>query len=254
MLPYFPQPSLRVGPIDFHLFGFLVVMGAFVGLEIARRRAAQAGLERARIDAVFGWVLVFGFVGGHVFDELLYEPARALAHPLSLLRIWDGLGSFGGFAGAIVGATLFAWRRGFDGRALPYLDTIAYAFPFAWLLGRIGCAFAYDHPGAPTRWILGQRYVDGVVRHNLGLEEAMLTIALVALFSWLGRRPRAPGYFVGMLALLYAPVRFSLDMLRVGDARYFGATPAQYGAVVLGLIGAALLARTRVRPARPLTT
>jgi phosphatidylglycerol:prolipoprotein diacylglycerol transferase len=250
MLPYFPQPTLHLGPLTIHAFGVLVAIAVLFGAWIARHRALRAGLDPARLESLLSWVLAFGFIGGHVLDELFYEPAHVLADPLSLLRIWEGLGSFGGFAGAVLGALLFAWRRGFEGRAWAYLDAVAYAFPFGWIFGRLGCTVAYDHPGIPTKLFFGQEYSDHVVRHNLGLEEAVLTLVLALVFFRLGRKPRPDGYFVGMLALLYAPVRFLLDTLRIADARYFGATPAQYGAVLLGLVGVALLVRAHGRAPR----
>ncbi len=251
MLPYFAQPTLHLGPLTIHAFGVLVAMAVLAAAWIARRRARRAGLDLSRLESLLSWVLAGGFIGGHVLDELLYEPARVLADPLSLLRIWDGLGSFGGFAGAVLGALLFAWKRGFDGQAWPYLDAVAYSFPFGWILGRLGCTVAYDHPGTPTKLFFGQEFSDGVVRHNLGLEEAALTLVLAAVFYRLGRTPRAEGYFVGMLALLYAPVRFLLDTLRVADARYLGATPAQFGAVLLAMAGLAVLAHAHARTPRP---
>jgi phosphatidylglycerol:prolipoprotein diacylglycerol transferase len=89
--------------------------------------------------------------------------------------------------------------------------------------------------------VLGERYVDGVVRHNLGLEEALFIAVVAALFHVLGRKARPAGFFVGLLAMLYAPVRFGLDTLRIDDARYFGWTPAQYGAACLLLVGLAVI-------------
>ena len=112
-------------------------------------------------------------------------------------------------------------------------------------LGRLGCFVAYDHPGRPTGFVLGQMYKDGVVRHNLGLEEALYTVAIAVLFHSLGRKPRFPGFFLGLFLLLYAPFRFGVDFLRIIDVRYYGLTPGQYGCIALALTGAAILARRR---------
>jgi phosphatidylglycerol:prolipoprotein diacylglycerol transferase len=123
-----------------------------------------------------------------------------------------------------------------------YLDLIAYAFPFAWVFGRAGCTVAFDHPGYATTFFLAERYTDGVVRHNLGLDEALLTIPLVILFWLLGRgKAHLPGFFVGLIAVVYAPIRFLLDTLRWDDARYFGFTPGQYSSIALLVLGAVVL-------------
>ena len=88
-------------------------------------------------------------------------------------------------------------------------------------------------------------YTDHVVRHNLGLDEALYTILIAALFHRLGRRRRPAGYFVALLAVVYAPVRFLFDFLRKSDVdvRYGGLTPAQWGALALIVVGVILLRR-----------
>jgi len=242
MLPYLEPPRLVIGSRSLHLFGFLVGVGVALGIQLAMKRARDVGLRETVMRWTLFWVTVGGFVGAHVLDLLVYEPRAVLADPGKLLRIWESLGSFGGFAGATF-ATLSYFAVAKVERRIEYVDVLAFAFPVSWFLGRLGCAFAYDHVGRPTAFFLGQRYADGVVRHNLGLEEALFTAGLVATFFVLGRKPRAKGFFMGTMMLAYAPFRFFLDTLRIDDARYHGFTPAQYGTVVVGLVGAALLFR-----------
>ena len=159
--------------------------------------------------------------------------------------MWESLSSFGGFLGGTIGALYFLRRHAAPGSVWKYVDSFAYAFPFAWVLGRMGCFVAFDHPGRPTEFMLGQAYKDGIVRHNLGLEEAIYTLFIAALFHLLGRRPRFPGFFLGLFMLLYAPFRFGVDFLRIVDVRYGGLTPAQYGTIALALGGAAILVARR---------
>lgn len=242
MLPYIAQPSIKLGPLPLHAFGALVAVAVVVGTKFSRMRAQRVGLDPKHVEGMLTWVLVGGFVGGHVLDLLFYEPHEVLAHPLKLLKIWDGLGSFGGFVGAILGATAYVRHKKLE-HAFRYVDAIAYGFPFGWIFGRLGCFLAFDHPGRPSTFFLAEVYRDGVSRHNLGLEEALLTVVLAAFFFVAERRKDRPtGWFVGWLALLYAPMRFLLDSLRIGDTRYLGLTPAQYGSIALGLFGAAMIA------------
>jgi phosphatidylglycerol:prolipoprotein diacylglycerol transferase len=196
MIPYFSQPDLRVGPLTIHAFGVLVACAVLVGAEIVRRRAAVQGVSDGAIQRFLSWVLVGGFVGAHLVDRLIYFPRETLADPLSLLRFWESLSSFGGFVGGSLGAALFLRRHTARGSAWLYIDSFAYAFPFGWILGRAGCFVAYDHPGRATTFVLGQAYKDGVVRHNLGLDEAIYTVLIAVLFFVLGRRPSPPGFFL----------------------------------------------------------
>jgi phosphatidylglycerol:prolipoprotein diacylglycerol transferase len=244
VIPHIDQPTLHLGPITIHAFGVLVALAMIVGMRFVRRRAAADGLDPFVADRLVTWVLVAGFIGAHLVDRFVYYWGETLADPISILRFWEGLSSFGGFLGAIVGALLFFRRE----RALPrwrLLDCVAYGFPFGWIFGRLGCTLAFDHPGSPTRFFLGEVYTDGVVRHNLGLYEALYTVLIAALFHRLGRTGRPAGFYVAALAIVYAPVRFLFDFLRKNDIRYGGLTPGQWGALALIVAGVVLLRRAQ---------
>jgi phosphatidylglycerol:prolipoprotein diacylglycerol transferase len=243
MIPYFAQPHLQLGPFTIHAFGVLVACAVLIGMRIVRRRAATLGIPQPAVERFLAWVLVGGFAGAHLVDRLVYFPGETMRDPLSLFRFWESLSSFGGFVGGTIGALLFFRRQAAPGSAWKYVDSFAYAFPFGWILGRTGCFVAFDHPGRPTTFVLGQMYRDGVVRHNLGLEEAIYTALIAVLFAALGRRPRPPGFFLGLFLVLYAPFRFAADFLRIIDVRYFGLTPGQYGCIVLLVVGASIIVR-----------
>jgi phosphatidylglycerol:prolipoprotein diacylglycerol transferase len=247
VIPHIEQPTLHVGPITIHAFGVLVAIAMIVGLRFVRRRAAADGLDPMIADRLVTWVLVGGFIGAHLVDRFVYYWHETLLDPISILRFWEGLSSFGGFIGAIVGAVVF-FRRHAQLPRWRYLDCVAYGFPFGWIFGRLGCTLAFDHPGSQTSFFLGEVYTDGYVRHNLGLYEALYTVLIAALFFRLGRAGRRPpGYFVAMLAIVYAPVRFLFDFLRKNDIRYGGLTPGQWGALALIVVGVVLLRRAQRR-------
>ena len=245
MIPYFEEPAFPIGPFTVSLFSVFVALAVIVGIVVLRRRAGSEGLDPAIAERLVWWTLAGGFVGAHLVDRLAYFPGDTLRDPLSLLRVWAGMSAFGGFLGGIAGIVLFRLRVDLRPHTWRYVDSIAYAFPFGWILGRLGCFVAFDHPGKPTDFFLGQTYQDLVVRHNLGLEEAIYTVFVAALFFVLGRRRRRPGFFTGLLAVAYAPMRFLLDYLRIGDARYLGFTPGQWGSIPLLLAGVAILVCSR---------
>lgn len=273
-IPFF---ELEVTTLRLPLFGdlpvdpwaTLVCIGFVVGLEIARWRGLKLGLEaRDVVDGAVFTVLT-GFVVAHFYTVLFYFPERlSTDEPLwglmdprgngvwSLLRVWEGFASTGGFIGAVIGAWLF-YKVIRPLPALRHADVIAFGFPFGWFFGRLGCGVVHDHIGALTTFPLAMafppdHYAAGV-RHELGLYEAALMIPVMAAFAWLGRRDRPPGFFLGLFVVFYAPIRFALDFLRntdlsAQDARYAGLTPAQYGMIVLFLAGLALLASLRRGP------
>ena len=170
--------------------------------------------------------------------------------------VWTSLSSYGGFFGAVLGGFYWKWRRG-GLPMFPVLDQIAFGLPLGWFFGRMGCFVVHDHPGRITDFFLAVDNFpyDGVTgpRHDLGLYEVFWSMIVVPLFLWLDKKPRPHGFFVGMIAVLYAPVRFGLDYLREADKTWAGGlTAAQYSSFLTLALGAYAFWLTYKRPPKSL--
>lgn len=248
MFPYVPEPSWRVFGQTISAFQVLVFAAVVVGYEIASRRAARLGWDRDVFVSAALWAVVLGFVGSHVFDTLLYEREALKRDPLVLLEVWGTMSSYGGLIGGVLGGILavrlkrLSWHQ-----VLSFFDIAAFAFSFAWIFGRTGCALAHDHVGIETSSALAVRFPAGP-RYDLGLLELFWTIAICAIFLWLDRKPRPTGFFLAAFLVLYGPVRFALDKLRVGDERYLGWTPGQYASIAAVVAGIVVLVRLKNQP------
>jgi phosphatidylglycerol---prolipoprotein diacylglyceryl transferase len=268
MVPYFSQPEIHLfGRITLHAYWALVALAVIVGWVMTIARCRRTGLNPTACNHLLVYVVFAGFVVAHLYSVLAYFPGEVLKDPLILLKFWKDLSSFGGIVGGVFGLWLFFRVKGkrvdADDR-LRYLDAIAYVFPFAWTVGRLGCTLAHDHPGTVTTFPLGVslatrasrtyiRYVyrvadrlaelpedleqlSGMGFHDLGWYEFLfMGLIIVPVFLVLNRKPRRPGFFLITFLLLYVPGRFLLDFLRLGDARYAGLTPAQYAGGVVFL-------------------
>ena len=179
------------------------------------------------------------------FNTLFYFPERfGLAmETMNPARLFSGISSYGGFLGGVIGA--FIWRRR---RQIPLLelgDATAFAAPFGWVFGRMGCAVTHDHPGGVTNFFLGIRGWDGTpyTRHDLGLYEVIWSAAVMALLLVLVQRKRTPGFYVALVPTLYAPYRFLLDFLRI-DAALVGGDAALAAQLphAAGIVGPAVMA------------
>jgi phosphatidylglycerol---prolipoprotein diacylglyceryl transferase len=176
MLPYVHVADLEVFGLRLHPFGMLVVLAILSGTALARWQAKKRGLDLSQLESFIGWMLFAGFLSAHALDAILYHPRQVLARPWSLLFFWEGIGSFSGFFGALVGVVMwrhFEWRplrtigpwklgpimlgpytisriarRPEKLSILPFADVILSVFPIAWIFGRTGCSIAHDHPGA----------------------------------------------------------------------------------------------------------
>lgn len=254
-IPYFEPISFPIGSWTLSLWEILAAVSFMVGLEIARARGIRLGLDVR--DIVDGIVVTvgLGFVGGHMLHVLAYNPHLIEEEGwLTLFKVWAGLSSTGGFLGAIFGSVLFykvLRKRDFWVHA----DVIAFAFPFAWTIARLGCFSAHDHIGRKSDFFLAVAFPGGA-RHDLGLYEALLSALIALTFFALARRDSRPGFFLALLTAMYTPIRFLMDFLRNedldgADLRYAGLTPAQWIMIGLFLVSIWLLTRLRTATATP---
>ena len=252
LIPYFQIPVYNIGPLPLDPWGILVTTGFMLGLEVARARGLKLGLDVRDIVDGLVFVVLSGFVGGHLVHVLAYHPEQLDEQGvMALLKIWAGFSSFGGFLGAIVGMIVFfklIRKRPF----WPHADTIMFAFPFAWVFGRLGCFSVHDHRGIKSDFFLAVNFPDGP-RLDMGLLEALWTAVIVGVYLLVLRRPYRPGIFAVLWCWLYAPMRFGFDFLRNtdlqnADVRWAGLTPAQWGCILLVVAGTALYTKVRKTP------
>jgi phosphatidylglycerol:prolipoprotein diacylglycerol transferase len=250
MIPYIEIPPIPVvAGLEIHAFGVLTALGILAAAHLAARaaRVYAPGNDRPMIDAA-PVALLGGLIGAHLLHVLGYHPELLTSQgPLVLLRFWDGLSSMGGVLGGLIAVLLYFRRKGIPLRR--YLDAFALGMAPGWMVARLGCFVAHDHPGTLTTFPLAVAYPGGA-RHDLGLYDAILLAVLSVVLYALARRRRPEGFLMGVLAIGYAVPRFFLDFLRARDlafvdGRILGLTPAQYVAFLLVAAGVWLLVGAR---------
>jgi phosphatidylglycerol:prolipoprotein diacylglycerol transferase len=264
LIPYFETVRIPLfGGFAIHGAGALLVLGFAVGMYFALRKARHDGLDTHVLLRVMPGIALAIIIGGHLGSMLWYHPQAIWSDPGLWLRVWEGQSSFGGFTACALLAVWFYRRENRLRQATAdpanppinswaYLDAQIYGFTAGWFIARLGCFITHDHPGVETDFWLG---VYGACPggsperacHDMGLYEALWSLCLFLAFTWLDRRPRFPGFFLGVLLVTYALSRFPADFLRhpLVDARYSGLTPAQYGCIVMLLLGTWILYRNR---------
>jgi phosphatidylglycerol:prolipoprotein diacylglycerol transferase len=230
-LPYYNIPSL--GPIQ--VFGMIVAVGVLVGAHIMRLYAERRGVDDDDLRGLTWWIMATGFIGAHVFDVLIYNRARLASDPLVLIKLWEGISSYGGFLGGAMGFAFYVWWK----RLSPafWADTGTVGLLVAFSIGRIACTIVHDHVGAATDFALGFDYPRAALHardildvldpsetggpiiraHSLGLYELLylIPVNLVALWLAFKGKPRAAGFLALLIGALYAPVRFFLEFFRL---------------------------------------
>lgn len=236
MIPYIHIPTVDLGFLVIDPFGVCVACAILLGFFSAKRRAGRVGLDPEEAHTMAIWIILGSFSMAHIVSMVFYFPGRLAAKPWEIFFIWAPISSMGGFLGALITSLIYARKRKIP--FLAYADVFVWGIVLAWIFGRLGCSLAHDHPGIPSDFFLAVKYPGGS-RHDLGFYEFLYTLfVLYPLTRWLGRKPRPDGFFLALVPVLYAPVRFLFDFLRSRhfgnvDLRYLGLTAAQWLCVVM---------------------
>ncbi|NOX51431.1 MAG: hypothetical protein GXP16_12990 [Gammaproteobacteria bacterium] len=236
-----------LGHIEIGPFGVFVALDVMFAFYLLERWIKVFTLPTPDILWCAIIAVLASLIGSHLFSVLLYYPGSAEDWAV-LLDGRRGMSSFGGIlAGSI--AAIFTMRR-FRIPIFRGLDAITYAFVGGYVFGRAGCFAIHDHPGWLTNSFLGV-LINGERRHDLGFYEMwLMLIILLLIHGYLRKGARAPGSTLVLFMLVYAPVRFLLDFLRVEDIRYVSLTPGQWSSIIMFVIAIILMAVLRNRNKR----
>lgn len=257
LIPYIRMPEKELfrdlpllGTLKLQVFGPLVAVGVILGYHRCLAYAKKKNIDEFIARDLMFWVLVTGFVISHWVSVLFYFPEDVAQNPIILLMIWNGLSSVGGFFGALVG--FFWFLRKQKQPYLIYCDMLMFGLLVGFTLGRLGCSLVHDHPGIivdPSHFLAVGPWPTGEYRLDNGLLEFMyLTPIVLFVHLVLNWAKLAPGRLSGVVCLLYAPFRFTLDFMRVKDATYLGLTTAHYATMAIFAIGLYLVVFRKPRP------
>lgn len=192
-------------------------------------------MQPEQLEDLITWIILGVILGGRLGFVLFYQPAYYLAHPVDILKVWQGGMAFhGGLLGVILASYLYARRH-----VLPILslgDLVAYTVPPGLLLGRLANFTNAELWGRPSElpWAVifpGTAAQDcpGVIvgfcaRHPSQLYEAALEgLILGSVLLWLVYRRgafRKPGLIMGVFLAGYGASRFIVEFFRQPDAQF----------------------------------
>lgn len=255
--PAIDPVALQLGPLAIHWYGltYLLAFALFWWLGLQRLRhepfasmpGPQLWQRRDVEDLLFAGVLGV-IVGGRVGYMVFYQPAELLAHPLSLLAVWEGGMSFhGGLLGVIVAMVWFARSR--HRPWLQVMDFVAPCVPTGLAAGRLGNFINGElwgrvaDPSLP--WGMVFRGAGDVPRHPSQLYQLLLEGVLLFVLLWLyARQPRQVGQVSAAFLVGYGTLRFVAEYFREPDAHLgllgWGLSMGQWLSVPMVLGGAAL--------------
>lgn len=207
------------GPLQVHWYGLayaggLVLVYLYLQWLFKREKYPLAHLESLAIYLFFG--MVIGARLGHVF---FYEAEYYLAHPVEILKIWNGgLASHGGAIGVFLAYLI--WTYVHKVKFVKYPDVLVMAFPIVAGLIRVGNFFNSEIVGLPTGGDYGVVFAklgEDFPRHPVQLYESLLSFGIFVVLFILYKKyysKTKPLFFLSVYLLLYFGGRFFLEFFK----------------------------------------
>lgn len=173
-------PVLQIGPLAVQVPGLVMLLGLWLGINLAERHASKHGINPPHLDNLILIALVSGVVGSRLVYAGRY-PAAFAASPLSLFSLNPGLlDPLGGAAIGLITALIYGNRKKM--RLLPTLDALVPLLAVLALAQGVshlasGNAFgsATDLPWGIQLW--------GEKRHPSQVYEILIAMVILLIFA-----------------------------------------------------------------------
>ena len=166
--------------LEIRWYGLLFATGFFMAYYLISRMFRRENIPLEVLDKLTVYVFLGTVIGARLGHCLFYEPGYYLAHPLKILKIWEGgLASHGAAIGIFISLYLFA--RKYKEYKLGYLlSRVTIAVPVSGAFIRMGNLMNSEIIGKPTdvSWAFIFTHVDNLPRHPTQIYEAIAYIAI----------------------------------------------------------------------------
>jgi phosphatidylglycerol:prolipoprotein diacylglycerol transferase len=236
IIPYFPEPSIRVGSHSLSPFAITAVAAVVTSLWGVLRRSHKLGVAVEEMFHLWFFMYIGAMAGAHLYKVLIDDNAHSTLDFATLFH-YHGLSSAGAFSGGLCCGLIWCWSKRLSAaEILRRVDIAAYVIPLAFMIGRLGCVLTHDHLGRASSSWLAVDFPTGP-RFDLGLLEFLFLAGVAILFHLLDRRPRAPGFYLGLFGVLYGAFRLELNTVRMQPEYVYGMASVAMGICVLVMIG-----------------
>ncbi|MCI9607458.1 MAG: prolipoprotein diacylglyceryl transferase [Muribaculaceae bacterium] len=232
------DPTLfSIGSLAIRWYSLMFAIGFLLGYNILGRIYRHEGAPEKWLSILLIWVVAATIIGARLGHVFFYEWEYYSAHPLDIVKVWEGgLASHGGTIAIILAVILYSV---FTTKRSPIWTFDRLVIPIALVGGmiRIGNLMNSEIFGTATSLPWGFMFIrsrqwhemyEGMGCHPTQLYEAMCYFALFALLMWMYWRKNAetrPGLIFGVFFIGIFLPRFLIEFIK-NDQVDFEATMA----------------------------
>lgn len=269
-----PIPFLHIN-IPIYSYGFMLMIAFLAGLYIARRKAASERLDPNTISDISIYTIISAIIGARLFF-VVQNFGDYKNNLLDIFKIYQGgLVYYGGLIAVVVALLVFSRVKRIP--LLKLLDTVVLATSLGLVFGRIGCflngccygklsnlPWAVRFPrtvdaqgfidGSP---VFLHHYEQGLIKltdayslyvHPTQLYSSLLDLGIFFILYAFSDRFKKDGQTTLLFLLLYAPIRFCLELLRTDNPPIIlGLTISQCISVVVIIIVSGIFIAGRIK-------
>jgi phosphatidylglycerol:prolipoprotein diacylglycerol transferase len=220
--------ALQIGPVAIRWYSLAYIAGFFGGWGIAHVIAKRSGIEKPngkQIDDFLFWMVLAVILGGRIGYILFYNFSYYMAHPMHMIKTWEGGMSFhGGLIGVAIVVIAYAWKH-----KIPVLrlgDLAACGATVGLFFGRLANFVNGELFGRVTTSKWGMIFPAGgpEPRHASQLYEAateglLLFLILNGLAYFKPEIQKKYGVLFGLFLALYGTFRFIIEFAREPDVQ-----------------------------------
>lgn len=164
------SPEIFTLPIPFidkeltlRWYGLFFALGFLITQQILYYIFKKEGKPEKDVDTLTIYMVIATIVGARLGHVLFYEPEKYLAHPINILKVWEGgLASHGGAIGILFALWLYSRKKKPGQNYLQTLDRIVILVALVGALIRFGNMMNSEIIGKPTESSYGIVFVRNV--------------------------------------------------------------------------------------------
>ncbi|MDE5821660.1 MAG: prolipoprotein diacylglyceryl transferase [Paramuribaculum sp.] len=220
------NPDIISGPLTVRWYGLMFAVGFLLGYNILGRIFRHEGAPEKWLGILLFWVVGATIIGSRLGHVFFYEWSYYSAHPLDIIKVWEGgLASHGGTIGIILAVILYSI---FTTKKNPIWTFDRLVIPIALVGGmiRIGNLMNSEIFGTATDLPWGFMFIrsrqwhqmyEGMACHPTQIYEALCYFALFALLMWMYWKKNAeerPGLIFGVFLIGIFLPRFLIEFIK----------------------------------------
>lgn len=178
----------------------------------------------SQLDSLTFYIVIATVVGARLGHCFFYDPEKYFAHPLDILKVYEGgLASHGAAIGIMVG--MWFYCRKFKENLWWIFDRMMVVAPIGAFFIRFGNLMNSEIYGKVTDvpWAIVFTQVDAQPRHPAQLYEAVFYLFLSIFMNVLWSKKRkvlGGGYLCGLLFVLMFSFRFFVEFIKENQSSF----------------------------------